>query len=70
MDIEVERGIATQRGRPKSVFIKLIGNNGDVKAVVTVSPKFTAKKDDDTFHIEVWSGNTLLDKPVDIKLNI
>ena len=71
MDIEVERGAKVYNTKPESVYVRLIGNNGEVKGFIAVFPKVAlASANDDTFHIEVVKGFNPLNTEISIKLDI
>jgi len=65
--IEIEEFPAIQVGRPKSVHLKLVGDNGETKAVIDVYPRFEKPPFTDTFRVEIHKGN-IVSPDVDIKL--
>jgi len=60
---------AIQVGRPDSVHLKLIGDDGVVKALVSVYPKYEKLPFTDTFLVEIIKGGPVSPE-VDIRLNL
>ena len=54
MKIEVEQRPTLQDGRPGAVYLRLVGNDGELKGAVTVWPRFEAQPFSDVFQVEVW----------------
>lgn len=70
-EIEIERIPRVQESRPESVHIKLIGNDGQVKGVISVWPLIKPiAQNNDEFRVEVRSGYNVLEKPIDIRVTI
>ena len=68
MDIEIKRGTQLQEGKPESVSLLLIGDDGQAKAYISVCPKFL--KDSDLFRVEISSGNVSIKPPLKIEFDI
>ena len=68
MDIEIKRGTQLQEGKPESVSLLLIGDDGNTKAYISVYPKFL--KDSDLFRVEISSGNLSIKPPLRIEFDI
>jgi len=68
-DIEVERLPAIQEGKPDSVLVRLISNIGEVKAFVTICPRFEKERPPftDAFQVEIHKGD-VISPDVDIRL--
>lgn len=66
--IEVQRGPQLQEGKPQSVHILLIGNDGNSKAVIHIYPKF--EHDSDRFRVEIASGNVSIKPPLLIEFDV
>lgn len=67
--IEIERLPSQLEGVPDPVILKLIGDNGEVRGAVTVWPLLVTKHGEN-FRVEVWSGGSPLDRPLDIRVVI
>ncbi len=70
-EIEIERTPRIQESRPEPVHIKLIGNDGQVKGIVSVWPVLKPiAENNDQFRVEVRSGFNIFDMPIDIRVTI
>jgi len=67
--IDIERGYSYQKGRPRPVYIKLIGDNEELKAFISIVPRFEKPPYTDTFRVEIHKGD-IISPDVDIRLNL
>jgi len=71
MKIEVEQRPSLQDGRPGAVYLRLVGNDGELKGSVSVWPRFEARPFSDVFQVEVWKVGFRGNIPgLDIKVEI
>jgi len=68
-EIKVEKSPAIQKGRPGSVHLLLIGDDGETKATVMVYPKFEKPPFTDTFIVRINKGSPLF-PDVDVRLTL
>lgn len=68
-EIRIDRLPTLQKGKPDSVYLKLYGDDGILKAFVAVFPKFEKPPFTDTFRVEIHKGG-MISPDVDIRVNI